>query len=68
MADAETGEFWGFFGGFAPLPRKTAVDEDRSSDSETTKLYRYSSFQFVLSFLLLCEDDLQQTYFVIYKL
>ncbi|WCJ19623.1 villin putative [Euphorbia peplus] len=21
-ADAETGEFWGFFGGFAPLPRK----------------------------------------------
>ncbi|CAN1229375.1 VLN4 [Linum grandiflorum] len=25
MADAETGEFWGFFGGFAPLPRKTAI-------------------------------------------
>ncbi|KAJ4709284.1 villin 4 [Melia azedarach] len=47
MADAETGEFWGFFGGFAPLPRKTAVDEDRSSDSETTKLYSVDKGQAV---------------------
>ncbi|CAN1229397.1 VLN4 [Linum grandiflorum] len=38
MADAETGEFWGFFGGFAPLPRKTASDEDKSPSSEDTKL------------------------------
>ncbi|KAL4590038.1 hypothetical protein LXL04_002956 [Taraxacum kok-saghyz] len=26
MADAEAGEFWGFFGGFAPLPKKTATN------------------------------------------
>lgn len=40
MADAETGEFWGFFGGFAPLPRKTASDEDRTVQSHTAKLLR----------------------------
>uniref|UniRef100_A0A2N9I1D8 HP domain-containing protein n=1 Tax=Fagus sylvatica TaxID=28930 RepID=A0A2N9I1D8_FAGSY len=40
MADAETGEFWGFFGGFAPLPRKTASDEDKTADSHPTKLLR----------------------------
>ncbi|KAK8635439.1 hypothetical protein V6N13_004176 [Hibiscus sabdariffa] len=38
MADAETGEFWGFFGGFAPLPRKTASDEDRPVESHPAKL------------------------------
>ncbi|OMO97015.1 Villin headpiece [Corchorus capsularis] len=38
MADAETGEFWGLFGGFAPLPRKTATDEDKTVDSSATKL------------------------------
>ncbi|XWS28120.1 hypothetical protein CRYUN_Cryun25bG0038100 [Craigia yunnanensis] len=38
MADAETGEFWGFFGGFAPLPRKTASDEDKTVKSHPTKL------------------------------
>ncbi|XP_022753401.1 villin-4-like [Durio zibethinus] len=38
MADAETGEFWGFFGGFAPLPRKTASDEDKTVESHPTKL------------------------------
>ncbi|XP_073158303.1 villin-4 isoform X1 [Henckelia pumila] len=32
MADAESGEFWSFFGGFAPLPRKTNSDEHKSSD------------------------------------
>lgn len=40
MADADTGEFWGFFGGFAPLPRKTANDEDTIFDSHTIKLLR----------------------------
>lgn len=38
MADPETGEFWGFFGGFAPLPRKAASDNDKSADSHSTKL------------------------------
>ncbi|KAL0798285.1 hypothetical protein Bca101_053459 [Brassica carinata] len=39
MADAESGEFWGFFGGFAPLPRKTANDEDKTCNSDITKLF-----------------------------
>ncbi|WVZ16168.1 hypothetical protein V8G54_009150 [Vigna mungo] len=38
MADPETGEFWGFFGGFAPLPRKTAGDDDKPTDSSPPKL------------------------------
>jgi len=40
MADAETGEFWGFFGGFAPLPRKTTSDEDKTDVSFPTKLFQ----------------------------
>lgn len=39
MADAETGEFWGFFGGFAPLPRKTANEDDKAVDSLPAKLF-----------------------------
>ncbi|KAK0598400.1 hypothetical protein LWI29_034305 [Acer saccharum] len=39
MVDVETGEFWGLFGGFAPLPRKTASEEDKTIDSQPTKLY-----------------------------
>ncbi|GER32621.1 villin [Striga asiatica] len=39
MADAETGEFWGFFGGFAPLPRKTAANELKITDAGPSKLF-----------------------------
>nr|BAC77209.1 actin filament bundling protein P-115-ABP [Lilium longiflorum] len=38
MADVEAGEFWGFFGGFAPLPRKAAFDHDRKTETLATKL------------------------------
>ncbi|MBA0669036.1 hypothetical protein Goklo_001890 [Gossypium klotzschianum] len=38
MADADSGEFWALFGGFAPLPRKTAArGEDTTTDSHPTK-------------------------------
>ncbi|KAK8545133.1 hypothetical protein V6N13_066437 [Hibiscus sabdariffa] len=37
MADAASGEFWALFGGFAPLPRKSAGDVDTVSDSHSTK-------------------------------
>ncbi|KAI3711807.1 hypothetical protein L1987_70353 [Smallanthus sonchifolius] len=33
LADAEAGEFWGFFGGFAPLPRKGTVKDAQSNQS-----------------------------------
>ncbi|CAD5168600.1 unnamed protein product [Musa acuminata subsp. malaccensis] len=38
MADAEAGEFWGLFGGFAPLPRKAASEEDKKFEPSSTKL------------------------------
>jgi len=40
MADAESGEFWGFFGGFAPLPRKTANEVKKNADPAPPKLFR----------------------------
>ncbi|PWA91817.1 villin headpiece, Villin/Gelsolin, ADF-H/Gelsolin-like domain protein [Artemisia annua] len=39
MSDAETGEFWSFFGGFAPLPRKAATDDVLSTKELPTKLF-----------------------------
>lgn len=39
MADAEAGEFWGFFGGFAPLPRKTAANVAQSTDDIPPQLF-----------------------------
>ncbi|KAL6534722.1 Villin-4 [Orobanche gracilis] len=39
MADVETGEFWGLFGGFAPLPKKTTTDEAKSTDSLSFKIF-----------------------------
>ncbi|XP_027066759.1 villin-4-like [Coffea arabica] len=45
MADAETGEFWGFFGGFAPLPRKTTTEEAKSTDDNSTRLFRVEKGQ-----------------------
>ncbi|KAK6942445.1 Gelsolin-like domain, partial [Dillenia turbinata] len=45
MADAEAGEFWGFFGGFAPLPRKTSTDVDNSFDTSSAKLFRVTKGQ-----------------------
>ncbi|KAI7748732.1 hypothetical protein M8C21_015893 [Ambrosia artemisiifolia] len=39
MSDAETGEFWGLFGGFAPLPRKTTTDDVKSANALPTQLF-----------------------------
>ncbi|XP_073157084.1 villin-4-like isoform X3 [Henckelia pumila] len=39
MADANSGEFWGFFGGFAPLPRKTTINECKNTDLTSPKLF-----------------------------
>ncbi|KAJ0962245.1 hypothetical protein J5N97_030073 [Dioscorea zingiberensis] len=38
MADAEAGEFWGYFGGFAPLPRKPASEIDKHVENFIAKL------------------------------
>lgn len=40
MADAEAGEFWTVFGGFAPLPRKVAIDnKDSKHEDFSLKLF-----------------------------
>ncbi|XP_020592619.1 villin-4-like [Phalaenopsis equestris] len=38
MADADAGEFWGLFGGFAPLPRRGA-DDNVNGITPTVKLF-----------------------------
>jgi gelsolin len=38
MADAEAGEFWGFFGGFAPLPRRAPVEDNEKYEETVFKL------------------------------
>jgi gelsolin len=37
MADPEAGEFWGLFGGFAPLPRKKSSQDNVEDKEITTK-------------------------------
>ncbi|KAL0729194.1 hypothetical protein Bca4012_025287 [Brassica carinata] len=39
MADAEAGEFWGLFGGFAPLPKKSALSDHQTAESDGIKLF-----------------------------
>lgn len=38
MADAEAGEFWALFGGFAPLPRKIPSEETGEDMEAAAKL------------------------------
>ncbi|KAK8454992.1 hypothetical protein SEVIR_4G064000v4 [Setaria viridis] len=38
MADAEAGEFWGFFGGFAPLPRRAPAEGNEKHEETAFKL------------------------------
>ncbi|KAG6587739.1 Villin-4, partial [Cucurbita argyrosperma subsp. sororia] len=38
MADVDTGEFWGLFGGFAPLPKRVGSEGDKMVDSHPIKL------------------------------
>ena len=38
MAGAEAGEFWGLFGGFAPLPRKAPLEETGEDTEAAVKL------------------------------
>ncbi|RLM54500.1 villin-4 [Panicum miliaceum] len=38
MADAEAGEFWGFFGGFAPLPRRAPAEGNEKHEETASKL------------------------------
>lgn len=39
MADAAAGEFWGNFGGFAPLSRKRASENVLTEEASTAKLF-----------------------------
>ena len=39
--ESDSGEFWVLFGGFAPIGRKVANDDDIIPESTPPKLYRY---------------------------
>lgn len=66
MADVEAGEFWGFFGGFAPLPRKAALGEARNEEASPGKLLWYvlSKMHECIIFLLSFSDDFFYEYVV----
>ena len=40
--ESDSGEFWVLFGGFAPIGRKVANDDDVIPESTPPKLYWYS--------------------------
>lgn len=40
MGNADAGEFWALFGGFAPLQKKPAIIAEKPVDSFATKLHR----------------------------
>lgn len=48
MGDSDVGEFWSFFGGYAPIPRDVPSDQ-KSSDS-STKIFWLVSFLTILYF------------------
>lgn len=39
VADPETGEFWSFFGGFAPLAKKPSSDDESQPEALPAKLF-----------------------------
>lgn len=55
MADADAGEFWAFFGGFAPLPRRATSEAENVKEDFSAKLFWYDFgklylFHFKISF------------------
>ena len=43
QAESDSGEFWVIFGGFAPIGKKVASEDDVILEKTPPKLYRYSS-------------------------
>ena len=39
VAEANTGEFWSLFGGFAPIGKRATSDDDSPCESYAGKLY-----------------------------
>ncbi|XP_071724262.1 villin-1 [Rutidosis leptorrhynchoides] len=39
VGDADVGEFWSFFGGYAPIPKDSPSGDQKQSDSTSVKLY-----------------------------
>lgn len=41
QAESDSGEFWVIFGGFAPIGKKVAGEDDVVAEKTPAKLYRY---------------------------
>lgn len=42
VAESDSGEFWVLFGGFAPIGKKVATEDDVIPETTPAKLYRYA--------------------------
>ena len=42
QTESDSGEFWVIFGGFAPISKKVASEDDVILEKTPPKLYRYS--------------------------
>lgn len=47
VAESDSGEFWVLFGGFAPIGKKVASEDDVTMETTPGKLYRYFIFLFI---------------------
>lgn len=50
QAESDSGEFWVIFGGFAPIGKKIASEDDIVPEKTPAKLYMYSLLWFSLCF------------------
>lgn len=57
--ESDSGEFWVLFGGFAPIGKKVASEDDIIPESAPAKLYR-----FLLEFLDLVVRNIIQVFFM----
>lgn len=44
QAETDSGEFWLLFGGFAPIGKKVATEDDIIPEKTPAQLYRYLTF------------------------
>lgn len=57
--ESDSGEFWVLFGGFAPIGKKVASEDDITAETTPPKLYRYFLFcKFRIQLLESCNNTI----------
>lgn len=57
VAESDSGEFWVIFGGFAPIGKKVASEDDVIMETTPGRLYRYLKFHFGFRYWVTCHRD-----------